>query len=103
MKKRFYEGEEVVCVDKEMKPASDTGKYAPDLVYNELYTVVHYKEFKHGHWWVRVSGTPYGSFYAEDTFAPITQIEELMEEVNEIELQNKINKAWLHAFISTFK
>ena len=88
MKKRFYEGEEVACVDREMKGSS----YAPDLIYNSLYTIVHYEEFKHGHWWVRVAGTPYGSFYTEDTFAPITQIEELLEEVNEIVLQNQIKR-----------
>jgi len=82
MKKRFYPGEEVVCVDKEMKVISDAGNNAPDLIYNNLYTIVHYEEFIAGHWWVRVAGTPYGSFYTEDTFAPITQIEELLEEVN---------------------
>jgi len=92
MKKRFYEGEEVVCVDKQMKPIRDTSNYAPNLIYNELYTVIHYEEFKGGHWWLRVSGTPYGSFYTEDTFAPITQISELIEEVNEIVLQNQIKR-----------
>ncbi len=84
MKKRFYEGEEVVCIDKEMKPIRDAGHYAPDLIYNNLYTIVHYEEFKNGHWMVRVSGTTFGSFYTEDTFAPITQISELLEDVNEI-------------------
>jgi len=94
MKKRFYEGEEVVCLDKEMKSVRDQGKIAPDLVYNNLYTIVHYEEFRYGHWWVRVAETPYGSFYTEDTFAPITQIEELMEEVNEIVLENQIKRMY---------
>ena len=69
MTKRFHEGEEVVCIDKEMRPIREAGKCAPDLVYNNFYTIVHYEGFKDGHWWVRVSGTPYGSFYTEDTFA----------------------------------
>lgn len=80
MKKRFYEGEEVVCIDKEMKVIRDAGHYAPNLVFNALYTIVKYEEFKNGHWMVVVSGIPEGSFYTEDTFAAITQIEELMEE-----------------------
>ncbi len=90
MKKRFYEGEEVVCIDKEMKPIRYAGYYAPDLIYNNLYTIVHYEEIKNGHWMVRVSGTPYGSFYTEDTFAPITQIRELLEDVNEIVLEKQL-------------
>lgn len=94
MKKRFHPGEEVVCIDKGMKPLRKASKMAPNLIYNNLYTIVHYEKYACGHWWVRVAGTPYGSFYTEDTFAPITQIEELIEDVNGIVLQNQIKRIY---------
>lgn len=75
-----------------MRVVRSGGERAPDLAYNNLYTIVHYEDFRYGHWWVRVAGTPYGSFYTEDTFAPVTQIEELLEQVNEIVLQNQIKR-----------
>lgn len=93
MKKRFYEGEEVVCITKEFKLIRGTGKIAPDLIYNEIYTIF-YDSFNHGRWWLRVAGTPFGAVYTEDTFAPITQISELLEEVNEIVLEKQIKRVF---------
>lgn len=92
MKKRFSPGQEVVCIDKEMRLATEAAKNAPDLIFNNLYTIVHYEEFKQGHWWVRVADTTFGSFYTEDTFAPVAQIEELLEDVNDIVLQKQIKR-----------
>lgn len=90
--KRFYPGEEVVCIDKEMKPNRECSHYAPDLVFNKFYTVVEYEEFKNGHWWVRVSGTPFGSFYTEDTFASVLGIEEALDEINEYQLEKQLKR-----------
>jgi len=92
MKKRFYEGEEVVCIDKEMKPIGPVANDAPNLIYNNLYVIRQYHYIKHGYWFVSVVGIPGMWLYSEDTFAPITQIEELMEEVNEIVLENQIKR-----------
>lgn len=90
--KRFYPSEEVVCIDKEMKPVRDASHNAPDLVWNNFYTIVHYEEFKYGHWWLRVSGTPFGSFYTEDTFAPILRTEEVLEELNEFIKERQLKR-----------
>jgi hypothetical protein len=89
MKKRFYEGEEVVCVDKKMSPYRETSCVAPSLPYNSLQIIKSYYAFYGGRWWVEIVGTQEGSLYSEDCFAPITQIRELMDEVNSeyIELQ----------------
>lgn len=84
MKKRFHPGEEVVCIDKEMKPLRPCSCIAPDLPYNSLQTIESYDDYHGGRWWVTVVGAPPGSIYSEDSFAPITQIEELLEDVNEI-------------------
>ena len=94
MKKRFYEGEEVVCIDKEMKALCPEAIDAPDLVYNDLYTIDRYVYCKDGMWFVTIVGIDDQWAYSEDTFAPITQIEELMEEVNEIVLENQIKRMY---------
>lgn len=92
MKKRFYEGEEVVCIDKEMNPYRQVSCVAPSLPYNSLQVIKCYDSYYGARWWVEIVGTQPGSLYSEDSFAPITQIEELLEEVNEIVLQNQIKR-----------
>ena len=88
MKKRFYEGEEVVCVDKEMNCIRpELQNSCVSLVYNSLYKIKRYCGFRYGILWVEVYGI-YDTFYSEDSFAPITQIEELMEEVELVNCSN---------------
>jgi hypothetical protein len=96
MKKRFYEGEEVVCVDKEMRPATEAAKDAPALIYNNLYVIDKYVHFKYGVWWVSIVGIAECCIYSEMSLAPITQIEELLEDVNEIVYHNQIKRIHLN-------
>ena len=55
MKKRFYEGEEVVCIDKEMKPYRPCSCIAPSLPYNSLQTIESYDDYHGGRWWVTIT------------------------------------------------
>ena len=92
MKKRFYEGEEVVCVDKEMRPATEAAKDAPALVYHNIYNIDRYVHFKYGVWWVTIKGIASCCIYSEMSLAPVINIEELLEDVNEIVLEKQIKR-----------
>jgi|SRR6185369_3441880 len=79
MKKRFHDGEEVVCVDRNMFPNSITGMYAPDLSYKGKYIIDQYDNFRDGHWWLKIIGIQDGAVYSENSFCKLTEATERFE------------------------
>lgn len=76
---KFHPGQEVVCIDKSCKPAHEGCEGIPNPVYNSLYNIRQYEAFRYGKWFVSVMELPECCIYSEDTFAPVADIEELME------------------------
>lgn len=96
MKKRFSPGQEVVCIDKEMRPATEAAKNAPALLYHNIYVIDEYVHFKYGVWWVTIKGIASCCIYSELSLAPTdhlkAKLEELLEDVNDIVLQKQIKR-----------
>lgn len=74
--KLFYEGEEVVAINKITKPVDEDASRASNLVYNKTYSIEMYWRFSEGHWWVSVEEIA-DAVYTEDEFASLCSIKEL--------------------------
>lgn len=91
MKKLFYEGEEVTCIDKECKPIREAGTCAPDIIYGNQYVIDKYLEFEHGIWWVSLKGFVEGSRYSEDSFARKLRNSEVAALMADVDLQELVH------------
>lgn len=86
--KLFSIGQEVVCIKKKFRKPMNSfipPSSIPDPVYNELYHIKEYVCFQWDRWFVSLTEMPEGCIYAQDCFAPVTAIGELMEECMQME------------------
>lgn len=83
--KLFYEGEEVVAVNKVTDPVGEHASHASNLVYNKTYNIEMYWRFSEGHWWVSVKEIA-DALYTEDEFAPLGSIKELESQIRYAQL-----------------
>ena len=74
--KLFYEGEEVVAINKVTKPVDEHASGASNLIYKNTYCIEMYWRFYDGHWWVSVKEIG-DAVYTEDEFASLCSIKEL--------------------------
>jgi hypothetical protein len=91
MKKLFFEGEQVICIDKECKPIREAGACAPNIVYDRPYVIDKYLEFAHGVWWVSLKGFIQGSRYSEDSFGRMLRNHEIMALMADIDLKEQVH------------
>lgn len=76
--KLFYEGEEVVAVNKSNNPVDENSIRASDLVYNNLYIIERYWRYEMGHWWVSIVGI-HDAVYTEDEFVSLISLKGKIE------------------------
>jgi hypothetical protein len=79
----FSPNQEVVCIDKECKSASPGATKIPNIHYNSIYTINRYESYRYGMWFVSVKELPEAFIYSEDSFAPLMEINELVEQLEE--------------------
>ena len=75
----FHPGQQVVCIEKKFIPVTELSKGAPDPIYNQLYHVRKYEKFNH-YWFISLVEFSDVCIYAQDCFAPLMDIHELIEE-----------------------